>query len=94
MDAIFFHKSRSIPDETTETQPLTSLQGEGGFGSLERREDYRVACCALERAREPDDRLQDAAVVDYPSACQLSQNRCPAGTSDPLLHSDSYVPFS
>jgi transposase-like protein len=41
MTAIFFNASRSIPDETTETQPLTVLQGEGGFGSPERREDDR-----------------------------------------------------
>src|SRR5258708_21032332 len=47
MTAIFFHNSRSISDETTETQPLAGLQGEGGFGSLERREDDRAACCAL-----------------------------------------------
>jgi len=32
MTAIFFHNSRSISDETTETQPLAGLQGEGGFG--------------------------------------------------------------
>jgi hypothetical protein len=47
MTAIFFHNSRSIPDETTETQPLASLQGESGFGSHKRREDDRTACCAL-----------------------------------------------
>ncbi|MBX7124008.1 MAG: tetratricopeptide repeat protein, partial [Opitutaceae bacterium] len=29
MTAIFFNDSRSIPDETTETQSLTGLQGEG-----------------------------------------------------------------
>jgi hypothetical protein len=35
MTAIFFNDSGSIPDETTETQPLTGPQGEGGFGSLD-----------------------------------------------------------
>jgi hypothetical protein len=39
MTAIFFHNSRSNSDETTETQPLAGLQGEGGFGSLERLPD-------------------------------------------------------
>jgi hypothetical protein len=47
MTAIFFHNSRSDSDETTETQPLAGLQGESGFGSLDRREDDRAACCAL-----------------------------------------------
>jgi hypothetical protein len=47
MTAIFFHNSRSDSDETTETQPLAGFQGEGGLGSLERREDDRAACCAL-----------------------------------------------
>jgi tetratricopeptide (TPR) repeat protein len=36
MTAIFFHNIRSISDETTETQPLAGLQGEGGFGSHKR----------------------------------------------------------
>src|ERR1022692_204537 len=47
MTAIFSHNSRSNSDETTETQPLAGLQGEGGFGGLERREDDRAACGAL-----------------------------------------------
>jgi hypothetical protein len=45
--AIFFHNSRSDSDETTETEPLAGLQGESGFGSLERREDDRAACYAF-----------------------------------------------
>jgi hypothetical protein len=45
--AIFSANRRSSTDETTETQPLTGLQGPSGFGRLERREDPGAASVAL-----------------------------------------------
>src|ERR1019366_3259859 len=45
--AIFSANRRSSTDETTQTQPLTGLQGPSGFGRHQGREDAGAASGAL-----------------------------------------------
>jgi len=85
----------------TNLQTLESLDHAGTHAEFHRLRTISTTFeTRLDQAIGPSLRLLavlraiDRVDVDYPSGCQFSQNRCPAGTSDSLVKPDSYTLFS